>query len=224
MAEKGGRRHVSNWIRSVSFLPKISVLMVVPAGGDWAKWESFWIEWFGFDSLTNSTKGGEGVSGRPLSARVKAVLDRQRQKQPKRVKAFCRGCGKKLLRKPSRMKCKQIFCSNSCHLKKRHQDARADSIKHVLLLDFLGLPQYAISAITKKPRPTVNKWVNDDRYRTTEESEAGCIGTTASSLADRLNNILGHGAGADQATVRVVESSETPIQELPHRAEPRNAD
>ena len=63
-----------------------------------------------------------------------------------------------------------------------------------------------------------------DAGQPTEISDQATLGTAVADLADRLGSILGHGAGADQTTVRVVESREAAVQELPDRTEPSDAD
>lgn len=63
-----------------------------------------------------------------------------------------------------------------------------------------------------------------DSGQPTEISDQATLGTAVADLADRLGSILGHGAGADQTTVRVVESREAAVQELPDRTEPSDAD
>lgn len=63
-----------------------------------------------------------------------------------------------------------------------------------------------------------------DRGEPTEISDHATLGTAVASLADRLNDLIGNGAGADQATVRVVEAGKIPVRVVEDRAEPSDPD
>ena len=59
-----GKTHRNRWFAKV-VNPLFFVVEVVPAGGDWAEAERFWIEYLRFMGcdLVNSTSGGEGLVG-----------------------------------------------------------------------------------------------------------------------------------------------------------------
>lgn len=118
-AKRSGRKlPVHSWIRQKIESKEhlcISLLEYVPAGGDWARRERFWVDNLRSDGapLLNLTEGGEGMVGRVMP-------DEQRKKIAEAIKTGatfnCNTCGAAFWRKRNEIKrgeCK--FCSRECY-------------------------------------------------------------------------------------------------------------
>jgi hypothetical protein len=83
-ARAGRRRHVYNWIRSLTAPPRIEVIEDGLAPEQAADAERFWISQFsawGF-KLTNATEGGEGVVGHRHSLETKQKMAAAKKGRP----------------------------------------------------------------------------------------------------------------------------------------------
>ena len=114
-ALRGGTRPVHYWLRkrlSGSFAMKL--LEHVPAGGDWAARERFWISRFrseGHD-LLNLTDGGEGLAGHRFSEQHRAKIAAALRAG---AEFNCIACGAQFWRKPNEIRRgHNKFCSRQC--------------------------------------------------------------------------------------------------------------
>lgn len=112
------RLPVHRWLRkrvSAGHRAVIRLLEYVPAGGDWAAAERWWIAAYrgGGHDLLNLTDGGEGHSGLPKSARARLAIS----EALKTGATFaCETCGGEFWRKRNeidRGDCR--FCSRHCY-------------------------------------------------------------------------------------------------------------
>ena len=115
-AKRGRNLPVHYWLRKRLDAGTVAIKLIehVPAGGDWAARERYWIERFraeGHD-LLNLTAGGEGLAGHKLTADHKAKIAAALRTGRNCV---CLACGNTFWRKANEIaKGHDKFCSRGC--------------------------------------------------------------------------------------------------------------